>query len=200
MTPADKLLDHLDRIAGTEPKFIRVSPEGSHPVMNVAIYRGFPGPDALTGFTGGLSHFHPPGGAHKELTISMLDTDTAWANACGFVAFQLRERCPFVCGDTINFREQIATSSSMSAFVIVHPLHISARDSLVDLGVRQVELVQLVPLYEQERAWLSAGGDLQMFLKACPGSASMNPRRKPFVPPGDSGSAAAPASAPDRGR
>jgi hypothetical protein len=46
----------------------------------------------------------------------------------------------------------------MSAFVVVHPLHVSSQDTLVDLGVRQVELVQLVPLYEQERAWLNAGG------------------------------------------
>src|ERR671937_449206 len=155
MTPADKLLNHFDRLTGSEPRFVRVSDEGASPALFVAIYRGFPEPDALTGFTVGLSHFHPPGGAHKELTISMLDTDDRWALACGFVAFNLRERCPFVCGDTINFREPIAKTSPMSAFAIVHPLHISARDSVVDLGIKQVELVQLVPLYEQERAWLS---------------------------------------------
>jgi hypothetical protein len=130
----------------------------------------------------GLSHSHPPGGAHKELTISMLDNDDRWALACGFVAFKLREQCPFVCGDTINFREPIAKSSSMSAFVIVHPLHLSAPDAVIDLGVRQVELAQLVPIYEEERAWLKAGGDLQTFLKAYAGAASMDPRRKPFVP------------------
>ena len=44
------------------------------PGMHVAVYRGFPEPGALTGFTVGLSHFHPPGGAHKELTISMRDS------------------------------------------------------------------------------------------------------------------------------
>ena len=151
--------------------------------MYVAIYRGFPETEALTGFTVGLSHFHPPGGAHKEITISMQDTDEAWALACGVLAFQLRKRCPFACGDTINFREQIAKSSSMSAFVVVHPLHISARDSLVDLGIRQVELAQLVPLYEQERVWLSTRGNPQGFLKAYTGSALMNPRRKPFGVP-----------------
>jgi hypothetical protein len=183
MTPADKLLNHFDRIAGSEPRFVRVSEEGASPAMFVAIYRGFPEPEAATGFTVGLSHFHPPGGAHKELTISMRDTDEVWALACGFLAFQLRERCRFECGDTINFREPIARSSSMSAFVVVHPRHVSSRDSVVDLGVRQVELAQLVPLYEQERAWLSAGGNLQVLLKAYPGSALMNPQRDPFNAP-----------------
>jgi hypothetical protein len=194
MTPADKLLDHFDHVAGTEPRFAQVSDEGVRPAMHVAIYRGFPGPGALTGFTVGLSHFHPPGGAHKELTLSMLDTDDAWALACGFVAFQLRERCPFVVGDTINFRAQIAASSPMSAFAIIPPLHLSSQDSSVDLGVRQIELVQLVPLHDQERAWLSAGGDLRGFLDAFPAAALMNPRRKPFEPPSDDSEAA------DRGR
>jgi len=200
MTPADKLLNHFDRIAGSEPRFVRVSDDGASPAMYVAIYRGFPEPEALTGFTFGLSHFHPPGGAHKELTISLRDTDERWALACGFVAFQLRERCSFGCGSTINFREPIARSSPMSAFVVVHPRHVSSRDSVVDLGVRQVELAQLVPLYERERAWLSAGGDLRALLEAYPGSASMNPRRNPFVPGGDSGSAAEPGAAPGGGR
>src|SRR5690242_20282270 len=183
MTPADKLLNHFDRLTGSEPRFVRVSDEGVSPALYAAIYRGFPEPDALTGFTVGLSHFHPPGGAHKELTISMRDADDVWALACGFVAFQVREGCRFACGDTINFREPIAPSSRMSAFVVVHPRGIPSRDTVVDLGVRQVEIVQLVPLYEEERAWLSGGGDLQRFLNAYPGSALLNPRREPFVAP-----------------
>jgi hypothetical protein len=182
MTPAHKLLDHYDRVAGSEPRFVRVSDEGASPVMHVAIYHGFPERDTLTGFTVGLSHFHPPGGAHKELTISMRDSDDVWALACGYLAFQLRERCRFACGDTIDFRERIAPSSSMSAFVVVHPLYVPSRDTTVDLGVRQVEIMQLVPLHERERAWLSGGGDLKSLLRAYPGSAVMNPRREPFVP------------------
>src|SRR5262249_35637865 len=119
---------------------------------------------------------------HKELTISMCDSDPAWAFACGYLAFQLRERCLFVCGDTINFRERISSSSPMSASVVVHPLHIASPDCSVDLGTRQGELAQLVPLHEQERVWLGGGGDLQVFLKAFPGSSLMNPKREPFVP------------------
>jgi len=33
MTPADKLLDHFDRLAGSEPRFVPVSDEGTSPAM-----------------------------------------------------------------------------------------------------------------------------------------------------------------------
>src|SRR5262245_28171647 len=99
MTPADRLLDHFDRIACSEARFVSVSADGASPAMHVAIYRGFPEHEAVTGFTVGLSHFHPPGGGHKELTVSMHDSNDVWALACGFVAFQPRERCAFECGD-----------------------------------------------------------------------------------------------------
>lgn len=182
MTPADKLLDHYDRVTEGEARFVRVSDEGVGPAMHVAIYRDFPEPGALTGFTVGLSHFHPPGGGHKELTISMRDTDDVWALACGYLAYQLRDRCPFACGDTINFREQIAPSSPMSAFACLHPLWFPGRDAAVDLGVRRVEVIQLVPLHEGERAWLIADGELGALLQAYPASALMDPGRTAFVP------------------
>ena len=159
---------------------MEVSDEGARPRMNVAIYHGFPTPGTLTGFTMGLSHFHPPGGTHAELTISMSDSDDAWALACGFSAFQLREHFRFGCGSTIDFADQIARSSRMSAFVVVHPLHINSRDCLVDIGVRRIEIFQLMPIYEEERAWLNAGGNLKRFLQAFPDAATMNPQRKPF--------------------
>jgi hypothetical protein len=182
LTPADKLLDHYDRVAGGEPRFVCTSDDGASTPTHVAIYRDFPEPGAVTGFTVGLSLFHPPGGGHKELTISMRDADDVWAFACGYVAFKLRETCTFVCGDTINFRERIAPASAMSAFVMVHPLWIPDRDAVVDIGVRAVEIAQLVPLYESERAWLDAGGELRKLLRAFPGSALMEPLREAFAP------------------
>jgi hypothetical protein len=112
----------------------------------------------------------------------MRDTDDRWALACAYLAFQLRERCPFVCGDTINFRAQIAESSAMSAFLIIHPRNVAPRDTTVDLGIRQVELVELVPLYEEERAWLNADGDVKMFLSDCPKTLAMDPKRKSLAP------------------
>ena len=179
---AEKLLDHFDRLTGMTPRFVQVSDEAVQPALYVAIYCGFPEAETITGFTIGLSHFHPPGGAHKELTISMRDTDDAWVLACGFLAFQLRERCSFACGDTINFRDRIAKSSAMSSFVAIHPRHVFGTDAAIDLGVRNVELVQLLPLYEDEREWLHAGGDLEAFLRICTGAVSMDPCRKECLP------------------
>jgi len=199
MTPADKLLSHFDRVAGSVATFRQVCDEGVRPEMHVAIYRGFPESGAMSAFTMGLSHFHPPGGTYKELMISMRDTDEAWALACGFLACQLRDNCPFVCGDAINFRAQIADSSLMSAFVVVHPIHISSQDSLVDIGTKPVEIVQLVPLYESERAWLMAGGHLKTFLDAYPPSAFMDPQRKSFSPGNSRPVIVEPGAAPNGG-
>jgi len=179
---AEILLNHFDRLAGSEPRFVQISDDGVRPALHALIYRGFPTPDAITGFTGGLSHFHPPGGGHKELMISMRDTDDRWALACADVAFQHREQFPFGCGSLINFSEPITRGSKMSAFLVVHPRHISPQDSIIDLGVREVELMELIPIYEEERVWLSGGGDKKTFLENCPTSVSMDPKRKSLAP------------------
>lgn len=178
---AEKLLNHFDRICGTEAKYLRISDEASKPAMDVVIYQGYPTPDAITGFTTGLSHFHPPGGAHKELTISMRSSDNGWAVTCGHLALELRESCTFTCGDRINLGEPIVKSSPMSSFVVVHPLHITPQDSFIDLGIRQIELIQLVPIYKEESLWLSSGGELKLLLEALSGDVSMDPQRKAFV-------------------
>ena len=182
MTPADILLNHLDRLAGAEPRFVPVSDRGSQPALYAAIYRDFPEVGALTGFTIGLSHFHPPGGNAKELMICMRGSEDRWALAVAYLALQLRDRCSFECGETIDFRAPIAASSAMSAFLVVHPRHLLPVDTVVDLGIRKVELVELIPLYEEERVWLNAGGDITMFLRDCPRSLSMDPKRKSLAP------------------
>lgn len=178
----EQLLSHFDRLTRAEPKFVRVSDEGVERSFHVATYSGFPKNRSLTGFTLGLSHYHVHGGSHKELTISMNDASEVWALACGFVALQLCERCPFNCGETINFEQQIAPSSQMSAFVVVHPQSIAAADSVVELGGRRVEIMQLVPLYERERTWLLGGGEVELFLKQFSGSDIMDPARREFEP------------------
>ncbi len=180
--PAELLLDHFDRLAGCEPKFVKVSDEGSQPAIFAAIYCGYPTANAITGFTVGLSHFHPTGGGHKELVISMFDSDDSWALACGYLAYQLRERCPFICGDTIDFGEPVNSSTSMSAFLAVHPRQLTPSNAVVHLGVRKVELVELIPLYKEEYDWINSGGSVDSFLKDCPTSVSMNPTRKSLAP------------------
>ncbi|HEX4331150.1 MAG TPA: suppressor of fused domain protein [Usitatibacter sp.] len=183
MSPADLLLDHFDRIAKRQATFARASPEGDGAPINLAIYRGFPSDGAFTAFTVGLSHCHPPGGSHQELTISMQDDDDIWALAMGVVAHRLREQSAFNCGDTINFGEAISGGSSMSAFVVSHPTLISAAECEIDIGVRKIRLVELIPIFQQEREWLAKGGSLQRMLNDRPRALLMNPNRTLLIPP-----------------
>lgn len=130
MEPAEIFLNHYDMLGESEPVFRPISPPHERPMFSVAIYRGVPEKDALLGFTIGLSLTHPPGGPpgiHKELMIAMRTTDEAWSLAAAFIAYQLRDTCPFECGDTINFVENISTESEMNAFVIIHPILLKPR-------------------------------------------------------------------------
>jgi len=183
--PADILLDHFERIAGSEHAFAyRVTPEGESPVIQAIVYDDFPEKGAQTGFTFGLSHFHPPGGGHKELMISMRSSDRAWTLACGFTAYQLAQKnFSFGCAETVNFREQISKSSRMNGFLVIHPTHIQTKDMVVDLGFRQIEIMELLPLYEEERKWILEGGDLDLFLQSRPKGDFLNPNRTEFIPP-----------------
>jgi len=104
--------------------------------------------------------------------------DVSWALACGFIADQLKERAPFNCGDTIDFHEAISASSEMNAFVVSHPLFLDAKDVMVDIGVRKVEIVQMVPIFERERLWLRQDGDIQQLLSRVTETELMNPLRE----------------------
>jgi hypothetical protein len=87
----------------------------------------------------------------------------------------------------------------MSAFVVVHPFYIASKDSVVDIGTGPVEIVQLVPVYESERAWLMAGGPTKTFLNAYHRSEFMDPKRMSFSPGRRSSGIAEPGAAPNGG-
>jgi len=149
--------------------------------MDLVIYRGFPSAHAFTAFTIELSRFHLPGGSYLELTISMQDTDDIWALAMATVANRIKDQCSFHCGDTIDFGCHISSGSSMSAFVVSHPAHVSEEQRTIAIGDRSVELMELVPIYQEERAWLRGDGTLQGFLGKSPRESLMNPRRSPLL-------------------
>jgi hypothetical protein len=181
--PGERLLSHYERITGSKGTFTDLSPAGSKPSLSAAVYDGFPGKGALTGFTVGLSHAHSPaseGHPHRELVVHMADQDPAWAFAVAFLAYQLQGRCGFDVGDALNFKEQIAASSAMTAFLVIHPRVLAPADTVVDLGIRSVSIRQLLPLYEEERAWLMDGGDEAQLLARFSGHDLINPRRPVF--------------------
>ena len=183
MNPAEVLLGHFDQIARCKPIFRSASMAGDSTAINLAIYHEFPSADSFTAFTVGLSHFHPPGGSHIELTISMRDSDDIWALAMGNVAARLSEKCAFACGDTIDFKEPISRLSAMSAFVVTHPMRVPKAQRIIDIGIRKVWLMELVPIFQEERAWLRADGTLQQMLGDKPQDILMNPIRPILVQP-----------------
>ena len=170
-------------MAGGEAEHLRISPdEESHP-MFAAVYRNVPRSGALTAFTFGLSHFHPPGidaPVHRELVLSVQSRDIAWAMAAGFIAYQLREKCAFECGDTINFVEKISKKSRMSAFLIHHAHFIAPEARLIHLGERDIEIVQITPIFDEERRWFLSGGSSADFFAHFSALDLMAPDRIPY--------------------
>jgi hypothetical protein len=180
-TPADLLEAHYRRITGRAGESYRVSEDDASPAVFATLYRGFPRAGASAGFTFGLSNSHSPtneGHPHRELVICMASENPSWVLAVGHLAVQLRGRCGFDCGDTINFRAEVARGSRMTAFVVMHPLALRTADAEVDIGIRRVSLRQLVPLYEEERAWLMAGGKEQLLMEQFTVDELMDPSRR----------------------
>jgi hypothetical protein len=180
-TAAELLEAHYVRLTGCEGESFQVS--DSPPAVFAVLHRGFPRNGASAGFTFGLSNSHSPateGHPHRELVVCMAGEDSSWVLAVAYLAVQLRGRCGFDRGDTINFRAEIASGSRMSAFLVAHPLAFNRTDAEVDIGIRHVSLRQLVPLYEEERAWLMSGGDEQLLMDRFSVDELMNPQRPPL--------------------
>ena len=62
----------------------------------------------------------------------------------------LRGRCPFCIGNTINFRERIATESAMAAFFVFFPSVLDPEAATVNLPDRTIHIVGMYPIYEGE--------------------------------------------------
>lgn len=150
---AELFLDHLDGRIGSEPQFQLFGPDdGDLPRVTSIIYRDQPEAGLLTAFTYGLSLANHPDwklGA-PELVLCVESEDSAWGWAIADVAAQLRGKCPFSVGNTINFREQIAAYSAMSAFFVFFPTVLDREAATIRLPDRTVHIVGMYPIYEGE--------------------------------------------------
>ena len=152
-TSAELFLEHLDNLTGADPRFNLFGPEGeSLPRITSIVYPDSPEPGLLTAFTYGLSladHADWKLGA-PELVICVESEDSAWGWAIAEVAARLRGRCPFSIGNTINFHDQIAGESDMSAFFVFYPSVLDREAATVKLPDRTVHVVGMYPIYEAE--------------------------------------------------
>ena len=150
---AELYLDHLDGLIDSEAQFQLFGPgEGDLPRVTSVVYRDQPEAGLLTAFTYGLSLAEHPDwklGA-PELVICVESEDSAWGWAIAEVAAQLRGKCPFCVGNTINFHEQIAAESAMSAFFVFFTSVLDREAATIKLPDRTIHIVGMYPIYEGE--------------------------------------------------
>ena len=180
-SPIEQLLDNYDRITECDATFRGASGDDPSVKLNVATYSGFPSSGCSTSFTVGLFRLHD-GGAPKELTISMRGAEEVWELACGYAAKNFWRNCQFNHGDIIDFEDKISSQSEMSAFVVVTPINLSSDNHTLTIGSTEIRMMQVLPIYEQERVWLSSGGDVDQFLQSFEIEDLMNSSRPVFSP------------------
>jgi hypothetical protein len=118
----------------------------------VFVYKDWPRPGLLTGFTLGLSEAEHPEwtGIKPELMISVESTDEAWGYAAAYVAEQLRGQCAFGLGETVNFRSCISEESEMDPFLVFSPACLSAEQQCIPMGDQSIHISGLYPMYNSE--------------------------------------------------
>ena len=182
MTNAELYLEHLDRIVG-RPEDLIQQIESSDPDLRsvyVFVYRDWPEPGFITGFTFGLCDAeHNDWKLGKpELMISVESTDDAWPYAIGYMAEQLRGRCPFCYGNTINFRAEISEESKLDAFLLFAPPFLKKEQMSVQLADFTCNITGMYPMFSSELRLYEELG-LEEFWHL-PGWDPLNVKREPL--------------------
>ncbi|MBX2895975.1 MAG: hypothetical protein KF763_11065 [Cyclobacteriaceae bacterium] len=154
-TPAEKYLEHLDKIFQQEPTLYKNdSLIDGLPGVTTIVYKDIPEKGFITALTYGLSLVKHPDWklGRPELCISVNSPNLEWGLVVGHLANNLRGDCPFSYGQTINFREQISSDSEMDAFFIFAPSTLTKEDySNIDIGTDyKINIAGLYPMYSDE--------------------------------------------------
>lgn len=154
MNNGELFLQHIDRITGRSEDVIRQieRTDPTLPPVAVFVYKDWPEVGFITGFTLGLSAAsHPEWKIGKpELMISVESEDEAWMFAVGYMAEQLRGRCPFRYGDTINFHAQISEESELDAFLVFAPPFLEKAEMAVNLRDFTCNIAGMYPMFSSE--------------------------------------------------
>lgn len=184
MTSTEKYLTHLQSVFRQEPEFfIEKSLQERVPGVSSLIFNHKPESEMMTAITYGLSLGKHPDWTlgRPELILSVESQEKAWTQIAGYVANQLRGKCPFNYGLTINFGNKIAPDSDMDAFLIFAPATLDKEDYLkIDVGLEySINIAGLYPIYSSEILFIKSEG-LERFWKH-PNFDLFNVKRNPIL-------------------
>lgn len=154
MNNAELFIQHLDRVTGRSEDVIRQvkSTDPALPHVVVFVYKDWPMEGFITGFTYGLSAANHPDWkfGKPELMISVESQDESWTCAIGCMAEELRGKCPFRYGSTINFHEKVSDESDLDAFLIFGPPFLEKDQQAVKLKDFTCNIVGMYPMFSSE--------------------------------------------------
>ncbi len=129
------------------------------PKVFVLLFHNYPNNGYLTAYSYGLSaSIGSDKTTGRELTIQVKSSNENWGHILGFLISHLREDCPFDPGQIIRFGQSISEDSTMQHFLVQDADH-KIGPASYQLNKRfSVNWVQLVPIYEQELAWINRYG------------------------------------------
>ena len=157
MSPAEKYLEHLDKIFQQEPVFWGGGKDGDgFPKPTVMIYKDVPEKGFITGITYGLSLFPHEDwkDTRTELCISVQSDDERWPKVANYIAKELRGRLAFSYGQTIHLGTKVCEESEMDTFFIFAPDVLKEEEYLgIDVGADyKINITGLYPMYAEELA------------------------------------------------
>ena len=101
------------------------------------------------------------------MIISVDSVDLNWLFAVADIGEQHKGNYTFKPGDTIDFNSKISDESEMTSFLVWHQDIFPEQYEIVYLPDYKIELVQLFPIYNNERLYIREH-DVNKFLDLAP--------------------------------
>ncbi len=155
ITPAERYLEHCNKITGGEPEFyVEDSLIAGIPGVTTLIYKDFPRPGLITGITYGLSIVDHPiwENFRTELCICVKSSNTDWVKMAGYIANKQRGKCPFTNGQTFNFGKPVIPDSGKDAFLVYSPVILNDEEYQdINIGTDyKINIAGIYPIYSSE--------------------------------------------------
>ncbi|MFZ4261166.1 suppressor of fused domain protein [Sphingobacterium sp. HJSM2_6] len=151
-SPLEHYKDAISKLMQLEPEILREkSVKPKLPFVYNLVYKDAQKPH-ITAFTFGLSSLDLQSTEKKkEICIQMNSSNLQWALVAAYLVNQLRGDCKFNEGEIIKFGQQIEAESNLNAFVVINCLIPNAQQYLLEgRKTSNIQIMQLVPIYEQE--------------------------------------------------